>query len=98
MIGHADRNDFFTEFIHIEVKLFQEKMLSPNLPLRAKLAEVVDSTPTRSISSNLVRYGIRMSVFLGICRTNCPTDNLDVAGIEDEEELQGTHYRGFEAL
>jgi hypothetical protein len=38
MTGHADRNDFFTEFIHIEVKLFQEKMLSPNLLLRAKLA------------------------------------------------------------
>jgi hypothetical protein len=34
MTGHADRN----EFIHIEVKLFQEKMLSPNLLLRAKLA------------------------------------------------------------
>jgi hypothetical protein len=75
MTGYADRNDFFTEFIHIEVKLFQEKMLSPNLLLRAKLAAVVGSTPTRSISSNLVRYGIRMSVFLGICRTNCPTDN-----------------------
>ena len=58
MTGYADRNDFFTEFIHIDVKLFQEKMLSPNLLLRAKLAEVVGSNPTRSIFINLVDYGI----------------------------------------
>ena len=59
MTGYADRNDFFTEFIHIDVKLFQEKMLSPNLLLRAKLAEFVGSNhPTRSISFILVEYGI----------------------------------------
>jgi hypothetical protein len=63
MTGYADRNDFFTEFIHIEVKLFQEKMLSPNLLLRAKLAEVVGSTPTQSISFNLVYYGIVLDLF-----------------------------------
>src|SRR5215212_9320063 len=28
-----------------------------------KLAEVVGSTPTRSISSNLVRYGIKLRLF-----------------------------------
>ena len=63
MTGYADRNDFFTEFIHIEVKLFQEKMLSPNLLLRAKLAVVVGSTPTRSALINQVNYGIKLVHF-----------------------------------
>jgi hypothetical protein len=34
-----------------------------------KLAEVVGSAPTRSTSSNLGKYGIGLSLFLGGCRT-----------------------------
>jgi hypothetical protein len=56
MTGHADRNDFFTEFIHIEVKLFQEKMLSPNLQEQSWLRSWVQLPPGPSFPVVQLRY------------------------------------------